>query len=433
MSFLHTQSEESMKSELDLFGLPVTQTNLERGDWIPYKPIAALNDSAPLEFVIPGRGSEYIDISQTLLSIQAKITSDTGLKVADDVAVGPVNNWLHSMFQQVDIFLNGKLVSPPTHTYSYRSYIETVLNYDVAAKMSHLTSRLWYKDTAGKMDDLKDNLGLKKRMSFTDGGKTVDLVGNIHADMFSQGRFLLNGVEMRIKLVRSKDAFHLMSDKNTVKSSIIDATLYVRKVQVNPSILIAHNRTLEKINAKYPITRVEIKTVTIPAGLQSKTLDNLFMGQLPKRIILGLVTNTAFNGDFGKNPFNFQHFGLNFASMYVDGQQVPAKPLQPDFDNKQYIMAYHTLYSGTGIHFKDEGNNISREEYPDGYFLLAFDLTPDLSASSDHWCLQRNGSLRVDIRFNTSLTETIDCILYAEFDNLLEIDRNRNVIVDYSN
>ena len=38
-------------------------------------------------------------------------------------------------------------------TYAYRSYIETLLNYDVSAKKSQFSSALYFKDTAGKMDE----------------------------------------------------------------------------------------------------------------------------------------------------------------------------------------------------------------------------------------------------------------------------------------
>ena len=39
-----------------------------------------------------------------------------------------------------------------TGTYSYRAYLETLLNCSPAAKKTQLTAALFYKDTAGKMD-----------------------------------------------------------------------------------------------------------------------------------------------------------------------------------------------------------------------------------------------------------------------------------------
>jgi hypothetical protein len=41
--------------------------------------------------------------------------------------------------------------------------------------------------------------------------------------------------------------------------------------------------------------------------------------------------------------------------------------------------------------------------------------------------LIKQGNLRVEIHFAESLAETINVDLYAEFDNVIEIDRNRQV------
>ena len=91
-----------------------------------------------------------------------------------------------------------------------------------------------------------------------------------------------------------------------------------------------------------------------------------------------------------------------------------------------------SLFSGTGKLQKDEGNLISREDYSGGYALYAFDLTPDLS-EDDHFNLNRDGSLRVDMKFANPLIATINVIVYAEFENVIEIDRNRNVLFHYQN
>lgn len=90
------------------------------------------------------------------------------------------------------------------------------------------------------------------------------------------------------------------------------------------------------------------------------------------------------------------------------------------------------MFSGTGVNFLNEGNGISRDKYTKGYCLLAFDQIPDLSAnSSGHWNLIRHGSVRLEVRFESYLAQTINCVVYAEFDNVIEIDKNRNVTVDY--
>ncbi|CAK1598850.1 unnamed protein product [Parnassius mnemosyne] len=284
MSFLHNHSCECVKSELDLFALPSTQTSIENGLWIHYKPISSLGDDGPIEFQVPGTGDDYIDLSHTLLHIKAKVLNQDSTNLVSTTIVAPVNNWLHSLFSQLDVYLNQKLVSPPNNTYAYRAYMETLLNYAPAAKQSHLTCSLWYEDTAGKMDSTDGkNIGFVKRQELISESKEIEMIGHLHGDIFNQDKFLINGVEMSVKLVRSRESFNLIVGSNDVKFKvcITDATLIVRRTRINPSVLLAHQKVLASTTAKYPITRAEVKVLTIPSGVQGKTLDNIFLGQVP--------------------------------------------------------------------------------------------------------------------------------------------------------
>lgn len=435
MSYLHIESDECLKEEISIFTTPPTQTTIENSQWISYKPISSLTDDSPIEFVIPGTGDEYIDLTHTLLSLKVKIKKNI-LKLPDDYKMAPVNNFLHSMFNQVDVFFNQKLVTPASNAYAYRAYIETLLNYGSDAKNSHLTSCLWYDDTPGSMDSLSDdNTGFKKRSSLAANEKSVDLLGRLHVDLFNIQKYLLNGVEIRLKLNRARDAFCLMeTTNNTHTVNITEATLFIRRAKINPGVLLAHNKALSKTTAKYPFTRVEVKSLTMRGGIHGETLDNVILGQLPKRIIVGFVDNKAFNGDSTTNPFNFKHFNMNYFSLFVDGRQIPSKPLQPNFKENLYVDAFYTIFSGSGIHFSNQGNGISRENYAKGHTLLVFDLSNDFGAgSTTHWNLVKNGSLRIEVRFADALDSTVNCIVYAEYDSILEIDAARQAVIDFSN
>jgi len=113
--------------------------------------------------------------------------------------------------------------------------------------------------------------------------------------------------------------------------------------------------------------------------------DKLFSGQLPTRIVIGLVSNRAFNGHLTSNPFNFQHFGLNEIALYLTDNSSTPRPIQPN-EMEQYIRAYDSLFAGTGRQCRDEGLFISREDYCNGYALYAFDLTADVG-EDDHFSL----------------------------------------------
>jgi hypothetical protein len=297
---------------------------------------------------------------------------------------------------------------------------------------------LFYKDEAGKMDTNDPsvdatNAGLKKRAAFTSESKEVDLVGRLHTDLFFQSRYMLNEVNTRIKLTRSKDSFCLMSSEAELyKIKIVSAVMRIRKVKIAPSIYLAHAKVLESGMAKYPIRRVICKTFTIPTGYLDFNQEKLFSGQLPTRLVIGCVDNKAFNGDYKTNPYNFHHFDASEISIYLDGQQHAIKPLVMDFGNKLYVNAYMNMYSGTRKENQDEGNGIDREEFANGYSLYVFDLTPDLS-ENDSFNLIRSGGVRLGMKFRSALAKTITIVAFAEFENVIEIDRNRNVAFDYGN
>ena len=193
-----------------------------------------------------------------------------------------------------------------------------------------LTSELFYADEAGKTDlvafaaDAAKNSGLMKRVAFMATSNIVDMIGHIHADIFFQNRYLKNEVNVKIKLVRSKDAFSMMS-ANDHQTVVVKSVLFVRmrKVRLSPSVVLAHAKALENATAKYPIKRVVCKTVTIPGGYRDVNHEKLFLGQLPTRLIIGLVDNGAFNAVKTKNLFNFQHFQLvEFPCTLMDSNSM---------------------------------------------------------------------------------------------------------------
>lgn len=157
MAFINQYQKMTTKTELDLFATPPTQTSVEGGQMLCYRPISTISDDAPIEFHIPGAGEDYIDLSRTMLYVKAWIDisatketrTGTDGKTVETVkppaVVGPVCNWLHSMFSQVDIYLNQKCITPPSNSYNYRSYIEHLLNFGSDSKNTHLTTSLFLR------------------------------------------------------------------------------------------------------------------------------------------------------------------------------------------------------------------------------------------------------------------------------------------------
>ena len=233
-----------------------------------------------------------------------------------------MTNWLHSLFSQVDVYLNDTLVTVSSNTYPFCVYVYSLLSYGAEAKNTQLTSQLWYKDTAGHMDATPvdgGNTGLIERRRYIAESRIVEMMGRLYVDLFLQDRFLLNGVSVKIRLVRSKDAFSLMAGGQNPDYNRADSGRCAVRSQgcVEPDCQMAHIKALEKGTAKYPICPVDGKVYSIPQGAMSHTHKNLFLGTLPKPLILWCIDNDAYNGEYSKSPFNAKNNAINVLAVYV--------------------------------------------------------------------------------------------------------------------
>ena len=108
--------------------------------------------------------------------------------------------------------------------------------------------------------------GLETRSEWTKTSKIVELQGRIHSDVFNQEKLILNGVDLTVKLHRHKPEFCLLSadTAKAYKITIVDAILYVQKIELTPSVFSATNTVLNEKNAQYAITRTTPKVFTVP-------------------------------------------------------------------------------------------------------------------------------------------------------------------------
>ena len=80
-----------------LYRTPI-QTSIVDSHVVEYQLMASLDSGGPIEFLIPGSGDYYLDLANTMLHAQVKVTRANGDDLDFVDPVGPVNNWLHSLF-----------------------------------------------------------------------------------------------------------------------------------------------------------------------------------------------------------------------------------------------------------------------------------------------------------------------------------------------
>ena len=143
------------------------------------------------------------------------------------------------------------------------------------------------------------------------------------------------------------------------------------------------------------------------------------------KIIIGVVSNAAYSGDYTKNPFNFQNMGFNYLEINVDGQPVPNRPFRPNFFENDYAASYLSLLDNEFA--LKNGIIIKPSDFPEGYALYLFDVQSFISGGV--MTKPAKGHVRLSMRFATAIEETINVIVYAKFPEIMSIDKARNISV----
>ena len=229
--------EQTYLSKLALFQKPYIESSIEEVQYIDFPPTSTISDGSVIKFRILGTSTEYIDLKRSRLKLKAKIVKSDDTPIGQDSNVGLVNLSLASLFQQVDVQMQDKLVSSEINIcYPYKAMMDVLLRCGFDMKEGPLQSELCYKYT-GNMDAVPpgNNSGLMSRVAYTANGNEVTLEGPVQ---------------------------------------ITSAILRVCHVKVSNVVILAQNEALNVSPALYPFWKSNFKTISVPAGVSAMTSDD---------------------------------------------------------------------------------------------------------------------------------------------------------------
>ena len=446
-SKVHPYSPECINSSVEYWNsIPPTQSPMEVGRWFYCNAVGNSLNMENISWEVAGSPDEFIDLHNSFLLWDLKLTNATGESVIDSSQVGPINMTGSSMWQTEELYLNSEKVTGVPQLANFANYVETLLGYSSASEYqlqlqgfkldtsgalnSALTAPVTGADAAATVDN-KINIGLQWRKQQLKAGKTWKVISRFPSELAKQPLLIPNRIDLKLVLHRAKHAQYMMSQDTTfqVKLNITAAQLKLRKIKMDPEFLIAHEILIAKRNATIYFEEKNVLELTINQGVMSFARDDLFRGIIPKKVIVALVDNQAIAGHYGKNPFKIQHCDISQIGFIVNGDNLPGRPLQFSAgDNGR--DGYLSLLESAGLMFQNTSLLFDADDWPNGFALMAFSFEPDLGQSG---CLsrRRTGVVGLDIRFGSALptTMTLICIYYR--DSILEIDLRRNAFLPY--
>ena len=438
MEFIHAESAPCAISQLELFGANATCVQVKRSKDVPHFSVNAVtNETNMLEFLIQGSGEQYLDLMKMKLYLKCTITYDDA-KLTAGAQIAPAANLLGTMFSQCDVFLNDKMVTSSNNLYAQRAYIESMVNYQPQVGSHQLSSQMYYPDTEGAHDSATGNKGFTWRQYFTSESREFEMCGAVSVDISNQSRYMLNNIDIRVRLSRSPNKFCLMDFTTTPKAklNIKQAILQIPKVDLDKEaqLGIESQLRLHKRNAIYNILRQEPKMFTIGSGNSSFTREHISLGQTPKYSIIGLLGTEAQQGSYTKSPFKFDHFNVKQISLNVDGEQIPQNGINVSFNDSEphnCMEGYMSMLNVTRKFKSDSAYAHSYIEYMKGNILYGFEIAPEVMPGMFN--LVRQSSIRLDIQFAKALTRNIAVMMFFFYDGTVEVNANQQIYVEHVN
>nr|CAD2150853.1 unnamed protein product [Meloidogyne enterolobii] len=206
--------------------------------------------------------------------------------------------------------------------------------------------------------------------------------------------------------------------------------LYVKKVDLMDGLALDIAKRLEIKPARYSIRKTMMKPLFISQG-RYEFNANIFMDQIPRRITLGLVSNSDYVGDIKRSPFNFHHFNVREISIIANGRNYPQAPYDFDYENGKYIRAFNDMNEAVGLVNSTESNGITLQQYGKTHCIYVFNLTNSGEDQGGTFDLIKNGTTAVNIKFSKPVPEGgIMLIVMGEADSLIMLDKNRTIASD---
>ena len=436
------ESASSVNSELDLFAIDPTQTQIEEGLWETIEATDFSVRSTQLKFLIGEDDRHFVDLSECSVEIECKIklTNGTDLDVAaNNVRVYPEDNFAHTLFSKATLMINSQTVEFQDR-YAEKAYIENLVNTDQSVKETTLAIEGWMED-GGRASNGGDTpqAASNARKAMIAGSNTLAFSMRPRLAMFQQDKMIPPGTSLTLLLDKSEPRFALRAGVHNPpgggRVNITSARLRIRKCKLIDSANIAILKTwtgyktpsgkfVSGVPAKYNHKKASVHRHTFPqnATNQSVTLTHV---RRPSRVFCALTNDQAVAGNYLMSPFNFVNAGVTRLALKVDGRLVDDE-FRPDFANNKVTREYQSFIQACGKQHFHNSNGITKEDFITGTTLFGWDLSRGLSNQLE---LVQDVQMRFEFTFGAPLPHTMSLITYTEYDEYMQLSRGQQPIV----
>ncbi|KAM7430563.1 hypothetical protein ABFA07_018752 [Porites harrisoni] len=161
--------------------------------------------------------------------------------------------------------------------------------------------------------------------------------------------------------------------------------------------------------------------------------DNLFLGRVPQRMIVGILDSTAFNGAKEKYPFSFQSKGVTSIRQFIEGEEYPYVTLEFAGNNTlKDWEGYRRFLDAAGAVAKHREFMVKPGDWGHNKncTLYMWNNVPSGNADGPKLNPKQTGNVRLEIKFRAALNANITIMVWGEFESVIYIDHLGAVTYD---
>ena len=220
-------------------------------------PTTSLDENC-IEFEFQTDRNYYVDLRETYLALKLKIVSgrssyeiykikevtkehkeeakaeeeETVEEDAPVPLVTHVYNILHSLFSNVEVYINNQQIYNSNGLYAHKSYISSNFKGAISEyKWVLLCEGYDYEECPDEiMEGPLSEPFFTRRMKLLSSPDGFMLYGKLGFDFFPTSELLYPNMKVRLRLIRARPNFYMVSDNPNVSLGIVDCSLYTRRI-----------------------------------------------------------------------------------------------------------------------------------------------------------------------------------------------------------
>ena len=274
------------------------------------------------EFNINSNEQEFIDTSSFALEMKIKIVPTSGGNIEDSALIQLVDAFPLMLLKRCNVALNSISIENNAH-FGLLNTINAYLNMD--KNFIHTIGKtMCLKELDKKIPDkfTNENLSSGTTDLLYNPKKIMHFMVPLNFDISNLNFFLLNGVDIGIRFDLASPALVINSlDESKYTYQMQCCKLWVQKITPSPDALISLNKNMIRYtkNVEYIYERPIVKQYIFPKGHSVISLDDIFNGIVPHRIISFIIRQKALNGAFDYNSLHLQHCNISSIDLDING------------------------------------------------------------------------------------------------------------------